>query len=83
MNMHPLIVRVATDLGKLYGDDGWQAYVPEAIRAIHSVANWTQELHRSANADLDSTDCYITVPYLLSVTDGAYAGEHPEAEEGA
>jgi len=78
MEHHPLIVRVAVDIGKLYGDDGWQAYVPEAIRAIQSIAEWTQELHHSAKADLDSTDCYITVPYLLSVSDGAHAGEHSD-----
>jgi|DEB0MinimDraft_6_1074348.scaffolds.fasta_scaffold00343_13 hypothetical protein len=79
MSTHPLIVRVAVDIGKFYEDDRWQVYVPEAIRAIQSIAEWTQELHHSAKADLDSTDCYITVPYLLSVSDEAYAGEHTDS----
>jgi len=76
METHPLVFRIASDLGKLNEDGDWQTYVPAAIQAVRSVADWAQELHRSAKADLDATDCYVTVPFLHGIADGAYAGEH-------
>jgi len=77
MNIHPLVARVALDLATLRGIENWEVCVGDAVQAVRSVAQWTEELHRSAQADLMSADCYITVPYLYGIADGAYAGEHP------
>ena len=79
MKTHPLICRVARDLAKYHGEDDWESYVPDATHAIRAVAEWTEDLHKAAKADLDLTDCYITVPYLHGIVDGAYAEEHTDS----